>query len=164
MFSTDSTECLNQRITLEGAEISAEKTSYRRRPGKRWKYQKSSPRAPVPFPGFGRMLRTQPTPNTYRKSYNGKLLLTARRWKEPKVEQWWEHSPPTNVVWPGFERMPYASWVCCWFSPRVVRFSPLLRSGNARTRFDQSAPWVNKLQIVFIYEEVIKGKKRKKNI
>ena len=91
------------------------------------------------------------------------------------MEQWWEHSPPTNVVWPGFERMAYASWVCCWFSPRgslrVLRFSPLLknqhfqipiRSGHARTRFGQSAPWVNKLQIVFIYEEEIKRKKRKK--
>jgi len=165
---------LNQRITLEGAEISAEKKSYRRRPGKPWKYQKSSPRAPVPFPGFGRMLQTQPTPNTYRKSYDGKLL-TARRWREAKVAQWWEHSPPTNVVRPGFERMPYASWVCCWFSPRgslrVLRFFPLLknqhfqipiRSGHTWTRFGQSAPWVNKLQNVFNYKKIIERKKRKK--
>ena len=84
-------------------------------------------------------------------------------------------SSPTNVVRPGFERMPYASWVCCWFSSRgslpVVRFSPLLkkqhfqipiRSGNARTHFDQSTPWVNKLQILFIYEKVIERKTWKK--
>ena len=48
--------------------------------------------------------------------------------------------------------------------PRVLSgyFQIPIRSGHARTRFDQSAQWVNKLQIVFIYEEVIKGKKRKK--
>ena len=80
-----------------------------------------------------------------------------------------------HVVRPGFERMPYASWFFCWFFPRgshrVLRFSPLLKnqhfqipipSKKSRTRFDQSTPWVNKLQIVLIYEEVVKRKKRKK--
>ena len=95
-------------------------------------------------------------------------------------KQRWRSGESTLLppMWSGpgtYERMPYASWVCSWFSPqgslRVRRFFPLLknqhfqipiRSGHSRTRFDQSAQWVNKLQIVFIYEEVIKRKKRKK--
>ena len=54
----------------------------------------------------------------------------------PRVAQWWELSPPTNV---GVVRIlaltPFVGWFCCWFSPllrevflRVLRFSPLLKN------------------------------------
>ena len=49
------------------------------------------------------------------------------------MAQWWEHSPPTNVVRVQIlASTPYVGWVCCWFSPllrevflRVLRFSHL---------------------------------------
>ena len=31
--------------------------------------------------------------------------------------EWWEHSPPTNVVRFHVDLTPYVDWVCCWFSP-----------------------------------------------
>ena len=55
-------EFSNQSITLNVQEM-----RYRRRPGNSGKYQKSSPRAPVPFFRFGGRLRTQPTAITFRK-------------------------------------------------------------------------------------------------
>ena len=48
-------------------------------------------------------------------------------------------------VWPGFDsgQMPYAGWVCCWFSPcydaflRVRRFSPFTKANISKFWFDQ---------------------------
>jgi len=89
-----------------------------------------------------------------------------------RVAQWWEHSPPTNVVRVRIlASTPYVGWVCCWFSPllrevflRVLRFSPLLKNqhfeipirswthGHVSTSSYEllSAPWVNKLQFFFL--------------
>ena len=88
-----------------------------------------------------------------------------------RVEQWREHSPPTNVARVQIPASTsYVGLNCCWFSPlfrevflRVLRFSPLLknqhfqipiRSGMHRHISTSSykllsAPWVNTFQYVF---------------
>ena len=65
---------------------------------------------------------------------------------------------------PGLWRMPYVSWVCCWFSPGTPVF-PLLKNQHFRgtprhvsTKVLRESTNYN----FFIYEEVIKRKKRKK--
>ena len=49
--------------------------------------------------------------------------------------EWWEHSPPTNVVGFHVDLTPYVGWVCCWFSPLLhedfsgfFRVFPLLKT------------------------------------
>ena len=70
---------------------------------------------------------------------------------EQGITQWWEHSPPTDVVRAQIPAStPYVGSVCCWFSPllrevflRVLRFSPLLKkpplpnSNSTRTQVDE---------------------------
>ena len=41
------------------------------------------------------------------------------------MAQWWERSPPTNVVRVQLpELTPYVAWVCCWFSPLLREVFP----------------------------------------
>ena len=60
-----------------------------------------------------------PCPGTDTKCEQGLRFQT----RGARVVQWWEHSPPTNVVWVRFpDPASYVGWVCCWFSPCSKRF------------------------------------------
>ena len=61
-----------------------------------------------------------------------------------RVVQWWEHSPPTNMVRGQIPASkPYVGWVCCWFScllqevfHQVIWLSPLLKTNNSKFQFN----------------------------
>ena len=80
----------------------------------------------------------------------------------PRVAQWWDHSPPTNVARVQIPTStPYVGWVWCWFSPlfrevflRVLRFSPLLKNQHFEIPIRpgiRTTMWMCYLQIVVYF-------------
>ena len=63
-------------------------------------------------------------------------------------EQWWERSPPTNVVLVHFWLGATGGWVCCWFLPctkvflRVLWFFYVF-SGFSEWVTGLTGPWLN---------------------
>ena len=69
--------------------------------------------------------------------------------------EWWEHSPPTNVVRFHVDPTACVGWVCCWFSPllheafsALFRVSPLLKTtvkSSSTMSHDQLliSPWAH---------------------
>ena len=57
--------------------------------------------------------------SAFAKVFISFSVLTERTLREV---QWLEHSPPTNVTRAQIPvLMPYEGWVCCWFSPLLLR-------------------------------------------
>ena len=93
---------------------------------------------------------------------------------EQGIAQWWEHSPPTDVVRVQIPAStPYVGSVCCWFSPSERFFSgysgfPLSsnKTTTSKFQFDQKSgrrrttlwicyPQNHYLFILFIYQMLL---------
>ena len=93
------------------------------------------------------------------------ITLLKKAVGEQGMAQWWERSPPTNVVRVQIPAStPYVGCVCCWFSPllwevflRILRFFPSSKTNTSKFQFDQESGrrrttlWMCYLRIIICY-------------